>query len=125
MRFRVVTLNLEQDHKRWDARRPLIEDEIAALKPDVLALNEVSIPLQTARALRGAATARLGVDYHVVQQTRTGSLAAVEGEALLTRYPVVETANLDFQTRGMVALVARLEVGATPGDVYVSHLYMS
>ena len=60
-----------------------------------------------------------------MQQTRTGSLAAVEGEALLTRYPVIETANLDFRTRGMVALVARLQVGAAPVDVYVTHLYMS
>ena len=125
MRFRVVTLNLEQDHKRWDARRPLIDAEVAALKPDVLALNEVSIPLQSARALRQSATARLGADYHLVQQTRTGALAAIEGEALLTRFPVIETGNLDFQTGGMVALVARLQVSGTPVDVYVTHLYMS
>ncbi|MBI3515519.1 MAG: endonuclease/exonuclease/phosphatase family protein [Proteobacteria bacterium] len=124
-RFRVATLNLEQDHKRWDARRTLIEDGIAALKPDVLALNEVSIPRQTARALGRAATARLGADYHVVQQSRTGSLAAVEAEALLTRFPVIETGNLDFRTRDMVALVARLRVGGTLVDVYVTHLYMS
>jgi hypothetical protein len=33
MRFRVATLNLEQDHKRWDARRELVEAEIGRLKP--------------------------------------------------------------------------------------------
>jgi hypothetical protein len=42
MPFRVVTLNLEQDHKRWPARRPLIEAELARLKPDIVALNEVT-----------------------------------------------------------------------------------
>ena len=45
MPFRVVTLNLEQDHKRWAARRPLIIDEIARLAPDLIAFNEVCVPL--------------------------------------------------------------------------------
>ena len=51
MQFRVMTLNLEQDHKRWPARRPLILDEIGRLKPDLMALNEVCVPLQTGRDL--------------------------------------------------------------------------
>jgi endonuclease/exonuclease/phosphatase family metal-dependent hydrolase len=125
MQFRVATLNLAQDHKRWPARRPLIEDGIARLKPDVLAFNEVSVPQQSARALRSAATARLGADYHLVQQTRANGLAEVEGEALLTRFPVIETGNLDYRTRDMVALVARLLIDGAPLDVYVTHLYMS
>ncbi len=49
MRFRAATLNLEQDHKRWDARRELVLEQLAALRPDVMALNEVCVPLQTAR----------------------------------------------------------------------------
>jgi endonuclease/exonuclease/phosphatase family metal-dependent hydrolase len=125
MRFRVVTLNLEQDHKRWAARQPLISAEIAALKPDVIAFNEVSVPLQTAKILRDAATAVTGVSYNLVQQTRVNGLSNVEGEALLTRFPVIETGNLDYQTRDIVALVARLLVDEVPIDVYVTHLYMS
>ena len=35
MTFRVATLNLEQDHKRWDARRHLIADQFAAPAPDI------------------------------------------------------------------------------------------
>ena len=62
MRFRVVTLNLEQDHKRWEARRPLIADEIGRLRPDIVAFNEVSVPLQTARACGDAAAALTGID---------------------------------------------------------------
>jgi len=52
-------------------------------------------------------------------------LSVVEGEALLTRFPVTETANLDYRARDMVALVARVLVGSMPLDVYVTHLYMS
>jgi endonuclease/exonuclease/phosphatase family metal-dependent hydrolase len=125
MRFRVLMLNLEQDHKRWNARQPLISAEIAALKPDVIAFNEVSVPLQTAKTLRDAATEMTGVRYNLVQQTRVNGLSRVEGEALLTRFPVVETGNFDYQTRDIVALVGRILVDGAPVDVYVTHLYMS
>jgi endonuclease/exonuclease/phosphatase family metal-dependent hydrolase len=125
MQFRVVTLNLEQNHKRWTGRQSLISAETAALRPDVIAFNEVSVPLQTARTLRDSATAMTGVPYNLVQQTRVNGLSKVEGEALLTRFPVVETGNLDYQTRDIVALVARVPIGEAPVDIYVTHLYMS
>src|ERR1700730_14582604 len=125
MRFRVATLNLEQDHKRWDARRPLIVAEIARLKPDVMAFNEICVPRQTARGLRASAAELTGLDYGLVQQTKVNSLSEVEGEALLTRFPVAETGNLDYQARDTVALVARIRVGDASLDVYVTHLYKS
>jgi hypothetical protein len=31
MRFRAVTLNMEQDHKRWDLRRELIAEQLCTL----------------------------------------------------------------------------------------------
>jgi endonuclease/exonuclease/phosphatase family metal-dependent hydrolase len=125
MRFRVTTLNLEQDHKRWAARLPLIEQTIAALKPDIVALNEVCIPIDSARTLQRSTTASLGGDYALVQQSRVNGLAELEAEALLSRFPVIETGNLDFRSRDIVALVARLRVGGAMIDVYVTHLYMS
>jgi endonuclease/exonuclease/phosphatase family metal-dependent hydrolase len=125
LQFRIVTLNLEQDHKRWSDRHPLISAEIAALKPDVIAFNEVSVPLQTAKMLCDAAIAATGIRYKLVQQTRVNGLSKVEGEALLTRFSIVETGNLDYQTRDIVALVARIVVEGTPVDFYVTHLYMS
>ena len=109
-RIRVVTLNMEQDHKRWAARRELIVGELAALEPDVVALNEVCMPRQSARWVQRAVEERLNVEYALVQQTQSNSLSAVEGEALLSRYPLRETGNLDYETRDMVALVARLDL---------------
>src|SRR5258708_1675649 len=125
MKFRVATLNLEQDHKRWEARKPLISTEIAALKPDIIAFNEVSIPRQTAKSLQEAAAEMTGLRYNLVQQTRANGLSRVEAEALLTRFPIIETGNFDFQTRDIVALVARLVIRNVPVDVFVTHLYMS
>src|SRR5882724_12318674 len=46
--------DVEQDHKRWDARRELVQAEIGRLKPDVMAFNEECIPIQSARDLRDA-----------------------------------------------------------------------
>ena len=77
MPFRVVTLNLEQDHKRWPTRRQLILDEIVRLAPDLIAFNEVCMPLQSARDLCDAAAERTGHDYTLVQQTRVNSLSKV------------------------------------------------
>ena len=121
MTFRVATLNLEQDHKRWDLRRELVIGQLGEVRPDVLALNEVCLPLRTAHWIRDAARDRFGLDYHLVQQTRVNGLSVVEGEALLTRFPVIETGNLDYRTRDIVALVARILVDDDPVDVYVTH----
>ena len=67
----------------------------------------------------------MGIEYALVQQTKVNGLAGIEAEALLTRFPLIETGNLDYQARDMVALVARIVVDGEPVDVYVTHLYMS
>ncbi len=122
MSFRVATLNLEQDHKRWMDRRELIVDQLAQLRPDVLALNEVCIPLQTGKFLQQAASQRLDVDYNLVQQSKANG---VDGEGLITKFLVKETANFDYRARDSVAQVVRLEVDGHLVDVYVTHLYQS
>jgi len=125
MKLRVATLNMEQDHKRWDQRRDLIVEALFAIDPDIFAMNEVCIPLQTARWIQGTMRSRYKRDYALVQQTRANGLSAVEGEALLTRLPIVETGNLDYRSRDMVALVARVLAEGGPVDIYVTHQYMS
>lgn len=125
MKLRVAMLNMEQDHKCWEQRRELIVDQLAVIDPDLFAMNEVCIPLQTARWIQKVMRERHGREYALVQQTRVNGLSAVEGEALLTRLPVVETGNLDYRTRDMVALVARVRAGDKAIDVYVTHQYMS
>jgi endonuclease/exonuclease/phosphatase family metal-dependent hydrolase len=90
-----------------------------------LALNEVCVPLQTARWLQQIAKERMGLDYALVQQSKSNSLTAIEAEALLTRFPLVETGNLDYRARDMVALVAQVLVHDAPIDIYVTHLYRS
>lgn len=125
MGFRIAMLNMERDEKRWEKRRELIIDQLGELKPDLFAVNEVSIHLQTGRWLQRATNERHGLKYALVQQSKTNSSSTKDGEALLSRFPVLETANLDYQAGDMVALACRVEIDKTPVDIYVTHLYKS
>ena len=122
MILRIATLNLEQNHKRWEARRELIVQQWGELKPDMLALNEIYIPEQTGRWLQRAAAERLHTRHTLLQQSKVGDDSITQAEGLLTRYPVIETANLDYRSHNCVALVARFEIDSRLLDVYVTHL---
>jgi endonuclease/exonuclease/phosphatase family metal-dependent hydrolase len=122
MIFRIATLNVEQNHKCWEARRELIVQQLGALKPDILALNEIYVPEQTGRWLQRMAAERLHTRYALLQQSKTGDDSSTQAEGLLTRYPVIETANLDYRSHNCVALVARFEIDAGLLDVYATHL---
>jgi endonuclease/exonuclease/phosphatase family metal-dependent hydrolase len=121
--FRIAFLNLHQGFKRWTERRELIVEQLGALRPDVLVLSEISVPLQTGRWLQRQASERLGLQYALIQQTKSGFLSEDEAQGLLTRFPVVETGNFDYLSRGRVAQVVRLEIEEQKVDVYVTHLH--
>ncbi len=123
MAFRIATLNLHQGFKRWGERRELIIEQLGILCPDILALNEISVPLQTGRWLQRMAHERLGLRYALVQQTKSGYWTEDEAQGLFTRFPIIETSNLDYLSRGRVAQVVRLEIEGRQVDVYVTHLH--
>ena len=122
MIFRIATLNLEQDHKRWNARRELVAAQMEALNPDLLALNEIHIPSQTGRWIQQTSAKWTETQYAWIQQSKAGEESHIQGEGLLTRYSPLETANLDYRSHDCVALVARLEIAKRSIDVYVTHL---
>ncbi len=45
--------------------------------------------------------------------------------ALLTRFPIIETGNLDYRTRDFVALVARVDIEGAAVDVYVTSVHVA
>jgi len=121
--FRVATLNLERSEKRWEERRELIVQELGNLKPDLLALNEVWLPIQTAQWLQDRAKAEFGISYYLLQQPRADKASHPEAEGLLTLLPVLQQSHRFFFARDTVTLVARLEIERRLVDVYVTHLY--
>jgi len=62
MQFRLMTLNLEQDHKRWPVRRPLILDERPA----------DAVRRECARRVEGVARLQKG------REAESGKISAVQ-----------------------------------------------
>ena len=122
MILRVATLNQEQNLKRWEDRRELIAAQLKDLQPDIWALNEIHVPSRTGRWLQKAAATATGTQYALLQQSKVGEDSRIQAEALLTRLPVLDTANLDYQSYDCVALVARFAIEGVLLDVYVTHL---
>lgn len=123
MSFRVATLNLERNEKRWIERRELIADQLPKLRPDLLAVNELWLPAETGRWLQEQAQTKLGLSYSLFEQPRAAEASHPEAEGLLTRFPVIEQSHLFFSARDTVTLVVRLEIENHALDVYVTHLY--
>jgi endonuclease/exonuclease/phosphatase family metal-dependent hydrolase len=123
MGFRVATLNLERNEKRWEERRELIVRQLADLKPDILCLNELWLPTQTGKWLQQRAQTELGRNYGLLEQPRAAKASHPEAEGVLTRFPVVEQSHRFFSAGDTVTLVARLEIEGRTLDLYVTHLY--
>ena len=121
----VVTLNLWNDQADWPARLSVIADTLAALRPDVIVLQEV---LQdSGKGLENQAEtlgARLG--YGVVFASVDGPERAKRyGNAILSRHPIRDTSWVKLRPLDdyRVAARARLDVNGRPLDVVVTHLH--
>lgn len=85
VQIHVATLNIRNLADRWPERLPLLLADMAALRPDVLALQEVVYPLQQDRLLGAAGEDR----YRIVR----GWAGQPEyGNSLLVREPLVADA---------------------------------
>lgn len=85
-RLSVLTWNLWWRFGPWEARQPAIEATIAALSPDLLALQEVWDDGTTNQAAHLAA--RLG--YHHIYASRLESHGVKFGNAVLSRWPIAD-----------------------------------
>jgi endonuclease/exonuclease/phosphatase family metal-dependent hydrolase len=123
MSFRIATLNLERNEKRWEQRRDLIVQQLGKVRPDVFALNEVWLPAQTGRWLQEQAQRKLGLHYALLEQPRAAEPSHPEAEGVLTRFPIIEQSHRFFSARDTVTLVVRVKIESRVVDIYVTHLY--
>ena len=115
--FKLVTFNLlNKKPSRWHERRRLIVRELRALQPDVIALQEVSLPHNNAQWLAD----QLG-GYKVYTAPKAGPLGAREGLAVLSRLPVEARWTINLQAQSRVAQVLRLRLGDQPLIVVNGH----
>lgn len=124
--LRAVTLNLWGEQPPLDRRLALCIDQLRALAPDVIALQEVrqvegSVP-NTAQTLARA------LSMHCVFQKTVVWGGGDEGLALLSRVPIVESGHVPLPhpmpdlADERIFLWARIESGAGPVLIGSTHL---
>lgn len=117
----VVTLNICRTRRDWRARRELIVDELAALAPDVIALQEVAVFRRQARWIARAIAKRTGRPYRAWVVRKRGWRGLIEGVAILTWLPARIDRTALGGTRVTIAATVTLPNGAV-ARVYSVHL---
>lgn len=119
----VVTCNLYHDKADWPKRLPLIVDGLRALRPDVIALQEV---LQHERLPNQAQTIAdaLGQRVHFVS-TDPPDRTRRYGNAILTPHPILARSEKRLAPfdDGRTVAHARIDVEGRAIDVYATHLH--
>lgn len=121
--FSIVTFNLYHDRADWPARRVLVIDELRALRPDVIVLQEV-LQHETLRNQAEDLAEALGYSVHFIS-VDTADRPRRYGNAILTRHPILSSGWTplrpldDSRTAGY----ARIAIGGRPLDIYATHLH--
>lgn len=127
--FTVATLNLRNRMDRWYERRELIVAEIIEKQPDVLALQEISMPIGQGRWLWNQVNLRLtgksGRPYRLIQRRKRHLIEGYkEGIGFLCKLPVVAQSVVGLGYRGRVALRITIEMATGQlVDVICTHFH--
>ncbi len=117
--LRVATLNILNLADRWEERLPLLLADTAALRPDVLGLQEVVYPMQQDRLL-GAGSP----DHYAVHRGWAGR--PEYGNSLLVRAPLAAPDGAERLDLGHSRSALRVAVRLADGSrlvVAVTHLH--
>lgn len=127
-RLRVVTLNIWNNQGPWPARLALIRKELAALAPDLVGLQEVlHLDGGPPGTVDQAQAIGDGLGYFCAYTSAWHIGGGLHlGNALLSRYPIVDGRNFplpcepDDETRALLYCAVDAPCGRIP--VFVTHL---
>lgn len=121
--FKVVTLNLYHDKDDWPKRRLQIVEELRALQPDVIALQEV-IQHQTVDNQATWLAAQLGYESHFVSIDPANQVRRY-GNAILTRHPILVRGEQRLRPLddSRTAAWLRIDLDGRALNVYATHLH--
>ncbi len=117
---RVATINILNDLSRWNERRSLLAEGLAALSLDLIALQEVTNPLGTGTA-HWLAEALSGYDLFLCPKSGWGR--KWEGLAVLSRLPVARHEILDLRSQQRTAQLVEVEAGKCPVAFINGHFF--
>lgn len=116
--FKLVTINILSDLSRWAQRREVLAQGLADLAPDVVALQEVKLPENTAQWLAD----RLGYT-HIYLSPKTGIEASREAIALLSHRPILAQDTFELHTQHRVAQYIRIDLDGQPVVIANGHFF--
>lgn len=118
---KVVTINILYDQEEWEQRRTLLVDGLAREQADLIALQEVKLPENTASEL----AQRLGMPYvHLVpRRVELGEQGRTHTIAILSRHPIVLQEVLDLQSQGRFAQYVKVVIDGQPLVFCNGHYY--
>jgi endonuclease/exonuclease/phosphatase family metal-dependent hydrolase len=118
---KVLTINILTWLGDWHRRRSLLIDGLAAEKPDLVGLQEINMTANSSDWI----AKQIGLPYvYLVPGRRVeGHDGDYAGNAILSRYPFVQTAELDLQTQGRVAQLVQVHVDDQPLVFCNGHYY--
>jgi beta-glucosidase len=138
--IRVATLNLRKGELRWGERAPLLMNQLAALRPDIIGFQEIDLRIDQGNWIRGrlrdliwaengAAPYRIHhmfTDSHahgwgMLNNTREN--ASLEALGIMTNLPVVSHTGFDYLIRNRVAHCVRVDVDGHPLDFWNTHFH--
>ena len=122
--IRVMTLNIWNSQGPYDKRMPLIIEGLQEIQPDIIGLQEVLDKSDTNP--NQAELIAKELEYQYVYQGATRHTPGLEGVAIVSKYPILESDSivLPHATEELtrVLLRARIETPVTKLDFYTTHL---
>jgi endonuclease/exonuclease/phosphatase family metal-dependent hydrolase len=109
----------------WERRLPLVVEQLAALAPDVIGLQEVDLGIDQGMEISRAVNKRLPErpHYRIKHATSPGVRAAVFGIGTLAKIDVVEHEVLDLMTFDRIAQRMVYEAGGSRFALVNLHLH--
>lgn len=113
--LRVATLNLRNREARWQERRHLLVEQLLETAPDLVSLQEISLPIRQGHWLRQQLNLRISgsekAPYRLFQQRKKHWLKGYyEGIGILTKLPVIYRDAVGLGYGGRVALRLNVEL---------------
>ncbi len=123
--IKVATLNLFNRMGQWGHRAPLVIDQLEALKPDVIGLQEVDLVLDQGMWVSRQINKRLALQphYRIKHATNPGQRASYHSIATLASREFIEHEILDLMTFERVAQRMLFMCGDRPFIFINVHLH--
>ena len=124
-RVKVATLNLFNRSGDWESRFPLVVDQMAALTPDVIGMQEVDLGIDQGMQISREVNKRLPErpHYRIKHATSPGVRASVFGIGTLAKLEPVEHQILDLMTYDRIAQRLVFEVDGKRFAFVNTHLH--